>query len=421
MTKLRRWGLEAKIMSAERLSFGALFAAAFLLAVSPARADFFPILMPDPTYLGSTSLIPITAPNGSSVSSITDGTQTVTIHATSVAHTVPAGGWATWDAPPFAETATPRVLSDYSSRYLVLTLSSPVSVFGLEAEPNPFNVHCIAATFYSGTSQIGAITRNVNGQAGSLLLAAATNGSPITGVIISGGGANFGLAEVRYSATFYHPIAHSIHGHVDVGRGLHGQVQEQHQGTHGHHLLAVCTTPLHLFPGPGPGPGPGFTPVSTGNNGRPLTGETSEGLSSDGAVAVGPTFVAARNEDGTINGDPTAQNEPRLAARRGTILQLFGSAAGLSVRDERGSALVGDASLFMPPAAGKPLYRTSSLPEVLVGGVPAKVLFSGLAPGLTGVWQVNFVVPEWAPVGPEVPLSISYEGATLRSAPIALE
>jgi uncharacterized protein (TIGR03437 family) len=34
---------------------------------------------------------------------------------------------------------------------------------------------------------------------------------------------------------------------------------------------------------------------------------------------------------------------------------------------------------------------------VLVGAAPAQVLFSGLAPGLAGVYQINIAVPEMLP------------------------
>ena len=48
----------------------------------------------------------------------------------------------------------------------------------------------------------------------------------------------------------------------------------------------------------------------------------------------------------------------------------------------------GVAAPASPPAA-------ASLPEVFIGGLPAEVLFAGLAPGLAGVYQVNAVVPSW--------------------------
>jgi len=46
------------------------------------------------------------------------------------------------------------------------------------------------------------------------------------------------------------------------------------------------------------------------------------------------------------------------------------------------------------PSPGSPPARTLTQPEVIVGGRSATVLFSGLAPGLAGVYQVNAVVPD---------------------------
>jgi uncharacterized protein (TIGR03437 family) len=52
------------------------------------------------------------------------------------------------------------------------------------------------------------------------------------------------------------------------------------------------------------------------------------------------------------------------------------------------------------------LYVTAQTPEVTVGGVPATVAFSGLAPGFVGLWQLNVLLPANAPTGNAVPLVI---------------
>jgi uncharacterized protein (TIGR03437 family) len=132
-----------------------------------------------------------------------------------------------------------------------------------------------------------------------------------------------------------------------------------------------------------------------------------------------PAPGAGVNQDGTINGDPAALQNPGapvLPAKRGTVQQLFVPADGLFLdpADER------PAAGFTAPASGTPLYFTTGLPEVRIGGAAARVLFSGLAPGQTGVWQINVLIPEGAPAG-RVPVTIFYEGDELPKLSVAIE
>jgi uncharacterized protein (TIGR03437 family) len=63
----------------------------------------------------------------------------------------------------------------------------------------------------------------------------------------------------------------------------------------------------------------------------------------------------------------------------------------------------------LTPRASGPTYYTAELPRLFFGEVEAQVVFSGLAPGLKGVWQISAVVPEKAPTGEAVPLRVVYE------------
>ncbi|HEV3329627.1 MAG TPA: thrombospondin type 3 repeat-containing protein [Bryobacteraceae bacterium] len=58
------------------------------------------------------------------------------------------------------------------------------------------------------------------------------------------------------------------------------------------------------------------------------------------------------------------------------------------------------------------LRNTLVTPTVLIGGQPAQVLFSGLAPQFAGVNQLNVVVPRIANPGAAVPLQIVADGVT---------
>jgi len=75
---------------------------------------------------------------------------------------------------------------------------------------------------------------------------------------------------------------------------------------------------------------------------------------------------------------------------------------------------------FTPPAFGSRRYYTTSLPEVRVGGVAARVLFSGLAPARKGVWQVTIVLPPELRAGKAL-IAISYEGAELKASDLVVE
>ena len=56
-----------------------------------------------------------------------------------------------------------------------------------------------------------------------------------------------------------------------------------------------------------------------------------------------------------------------------------------------------------------------------VGGRTAQLLFSGLAPGIVGLYQVNVVVPSDAATGNDVELTIRQSGVLSRSSRIAVQ
>jgi uncharacterized protein (TIGR03437 family) len=62
------------------------------------------------------------------------------------------------------------------------------------------------------------------------------------------------------------------------------------------------------------------------------------------------------------------------------------------------------------------------MPTVSVGGVPAKVSFAGQAAGYPGVMQVNITVPQGAPTGSSVALTVtSADGTVISNATIAVQ
>ena len=63
----------------------------------------------------------------------------------------------------------------------------------------------------------------------------------------------------------------------------------------------------------------------------------------------------------------------------------------------------------IPPANGSVLYKTVETPIVMLGNLPATVVYSGLAPGYPGLYQVDFQVPAGIS-GDDVPLVLSMGG-----------
>ncbi len=108
---------------------------------------------------------------------------------------------------------------------------------------------------------------------------------------------------------------------------------------------------------------------------------------------------------------PTGAFPGAHPATRGDYIQIYCTGLG---------------AVTNPPAAGAvapnaPLSYTVSTVTASIGGTAAPVLFSGLAPGFIGLYQVNVTVPAGAPVGGAVPLTLSVGSATSNTATIAIQ
>lgn len=65
------------------------------------------------------------------------------------------------------------------------------------------------------------------------------------------------------------------------------------------------------------------------------------------------------------------------------------------------------------PGPSSPLASTQTKPQVTLGGVALGLIYSGLAPGEVGVYQINVTVPaKGVPTGNSIPLVISQAGGT---------
>jgi uncharacterized protein (TIGR03437 family) len=97
-------------------------------------------------------------------------------------------------------------------------------------------------------------------------------------------------------------------------------------------------------------------------------------------------------------------------AVRGQTIQLFANGLG-PVTNQPAS---GD------PAPASPLAQTTSTPVVTIGGQPANVSFSGLAPGFAGLYQINVTVPSNLSPG-TYPINVAIGGRTSKSSGISVQ
>jgi uncharacterized protein (TIGR03437 family) len=142
---------------------------------------------------------------------------------------------------------------------------------------------------------------------------------------------------------------------------------------------------------------PGFQPVQVKTASATVAGNvrvisTGPGIFVKDAT-LRPPRGAAINQDGTEN----ASGNP---ARRGQVVSIYATGPGaLSQAIADGVA-----------APRTPLVTTISTPQVYIGGVAAEVQFSGMAPELVGVWQVNAFVPDRAFITGRVPVQVFMDG-----------
>jgi uncharacterized protein (TIGR03437 family) len=87
---------------------------------------------------------------------------------------------------------------------------------------------------------------------------------------------------------------------------------------------------------------------------------------------------------------------------------------------------IGLGSVSNQPADGSaspsnPVAKTAANTQVTIGGKPAVVTFSGLAPGFVGEYQVNALVPAGISAGSAVPVVVSVGGTASNTVTIAVE
>lgn len=84
---------------------------------------------------------------------------------------------------------------------------------------------------------------------------------------------------------------------------------------------------------------------------------------------------------------------------------------------------VGNTNPLVPDgqaAPGNTLAQATGATNVTIGGVAAQVLFSGLAPGFVGLWQINAVLPTGLPTNLTTNLTIELKGKSSFTTTLAV-
>jgi len=108
--------------------------------------------------------------------------------------------WATWNVPPFVESAFPNVLFNVGFSTLHIDLSGSFNTSGFELEPDLFQIDTVSVTYHSSTGDSFTVTRDPNGSGGALLFAVQddTAGATITSIdILDTAGDDFATAQWR--------------------------------------------------------------------------------------------------------------------------------------------------------------------------------------------------------------------------------
>ena len=126
---------------------------------------------------------------------------------------------------------------------------------------------------------------------------------------------------------------------------------------------------------------------------------------SPGLFEYGAGNAAAVDPNNLANPIITATNP----VKRGGVLELFGNGLG-PTNNQPASGDVAPLS---------PLATTKSPVTVTVGGQPATVLFSGLTPGLPGLYQINITVPTNIGTGAQ-PVVVTVGGVSSKATSITV-
>jgi uncharacterized protein (TIGR03437 family) len=146
-------------------------------------------------------------------------------------------------------------------------------------------------------------------------------------------------------------------------------------------------------------------------------------VSNGGALSVPMQITVAAANPGifSLSGQGTGQGivfnadqihlaQPGTPASRGEIIVIYCSGLGQVT-----PAVADGAAAPLPPAT------MVNQPTVQIGGATAQILFAGMSPGSTGLYQINAVVPQGAATGNSVPVTVTVSGLTSNMVTMAIQ
>jgi uncharacterized protein (TIGR03437 family) len=168
-------------------------------------------------------------------------------------------------------------------------------------------------------------------------------------------------------------------------------------------------------------------PWEAGVVARPVSTVT---VTVNGVASTPQTFNLAGIAPGLFAVNPAGQGAVLISAT-GELAAPTGSISGRTARPAQRGEYVSIYCTGLGPvsnqpangaaAASSPSSITPTAPTVTIGGMPAPVTFSGLAPSFVGLYQVNVQVPDGAAPGSAVPVVLTIGSVTSNTVTIAVQ
>jgi uncharacterized protein (TIGR03437 family) len=162
-------------------------------------------------------------------------------------------------------------------------------------------------------------------------------------------------------------------------------------------------------------------PPTTNTTAQLVVSTAAGGASMPANVTLGPAGPGIFTVDSTGSGQAWAYSNIDNAVASATPVPPYTSHPA-KINDPYSLVILATGLGAVTPAevtgAGLPsgvISNTVTTPTVLIGNVPAQVLFSGLTPQYPGVYQLNVIVATGTPPGNAVPLQIRMNGVTSRN------